>query len=78
MLRQASAWGFVCNEDSQGNQQILPQNPVERWKLQQAEDKWLLLVGNVPQVNLHLTEAIAFLERRRDSYVSAICPKVAC
>lgn len=78
MLRKATEWGFVCKEDNQGNQQILPQNPSDRWKLQQVEERWLLLIGNVPQVHLHLAEAIAFLERRRDSVVSAIHSKVAC
>ncbi len=78
MLKKATEWGFVCNEDNQGNKQILPQNPTDRWKLQQIGEKWLLLIGNVPQVNLHLPEAIAFLERRRDSAVSAIHPQVAC
>lgn len=78
MLRQASTWGFVCNEDSQGNMQILPPHPSERWKLQQVGEQWLLLIGNVPQVNLHSAEAIAFLERRRDSAVSATRSRVAC
>jgi hypothetical protein len=32
--------------------------------LQQAGDRWLLLIGDVPQVNLPSPEAIAFLERR--------------
>ncbi|HEY9632794.1 MAG TPA: hypothetical protein V6D14_05280 [Coleofasciculaceae cyanobacterium] len=65
VLGQALAWGFICDEDLEGNQQILPPKPVQRWKMQQIGDKWLLVVGDIPQVNLHPQEAIAFLERRR-------------
>lgn len=77
MLRQAAEWGFVCNEDLQGNSQILPPNPTERWKLQQVDDKWLLLVGNVPQVNLHPHEALAFLKRRVASCSSPENPRIS-
>jgi hypothetical protein len=65
VLKQALVWGFVCEEDSQGNWQILPQKPTERWQVKRIRDRWLLLVGNVPQVNLHPDEVISFLERRR-------------
>jgi hypothetical protein len=64
LLSQAQAWGFLCQRDHAGNWQILPQQSDTRWKLQQAGDRWLLLIGDVPQVNLPSPEAIAFLERR--------------
>jgi len=63
ILNQAYAWGFVCNQAVNGNWQILPRQKTQRWELQLVEDKWLLLVGAVPQVNLHPDEAIAFLKR---------------
>lgn len=65
VFKHAKTWGFFCQEDIQGNLQISPQKPTERWKLQRVGDQWLLLVGDVPQVNLHPHEAISFLERRR-------------
>ncbi len=65
ILSQASSWSFLCERDREGNWQILPHQKTERWFLQQVGDKWLLVVGNVPQVNLHPPEAMSFLERRR-------------
>lgn len=64
VLSQASSLGFTCECDQIGNWQILPFRQAERWKLQQVGERWLLLVGDIPQVNLHPPEAIAFLERR--------------
>ncbi len=64
LLSQAQTWGFLCQRDHLGNWQILPQQPTKKWKLQQVEDRWLLLISDVPQVNLYPPEAIAFLERR--------------
>ena len=64
LLSQAQTWGFLCQSDHLGNWQILPQQSTKKWKLQQVEDRWLLLIGDVPQVNLYPPEAIAFLERR--------------
>lgn len=67
LLRKARNWGFLCQDSPTGNWEILPQQPTKRWKLRQAEERWLLLVADVPQINFHLDEAIAFLERRRNS-----------
>ena len=64
VLSRASAWGFACKSEDDGNCQILPQQQNQRWKLQSKEDRWLLLVGDVPQISLHPDEAIAFLQRR--------------
>jgi hypothetical protein len=65
IFSQANAWGFPCACSVQGNCQILPQQKTERWTLQLVGDRWLLLVGDVPQINLHPQEATVFLERRR-------------
>lgn len=67
VLSQASAWGFVCNCEPAGTWQILPQQKNERWKLQLEGDRWLLIVGDVPQIRFPSHEAIAFLELRRPS-----------
>lgn len=64
VLNQAKSWGFVCEEDTQGTWHILPRQPTERWRMKLVGDRWLLLVGDVPQINLHPHEAITFLERR--------------
>jgi hypothetical protein len=48
----------------EGNWKILPHQKTARWELQQVEDRWLLLVGGVAQVNLHPAEALVFLKRR--------------
>jgi hypothetical protein len=62
LLSQAKTWRFLVENDSRGNWQILP--PTKEWKLQQTEDRWLLTIGNVPQVRLCSNEAVAFLKRR--------------
>lgn len=67
ILSQANAWGFICHSESNGSWQILPQQKNERWKLQLEGDRWLLIVGNVPQISFYPHEAIAFLELRRSS-----------
>jgi hypothetical protein len=64
VLDRAKSWGFVCKEGIEGSWQILPQQPTERWKMHLSGDRWLLIIGDVPQIKLHPHEAIAFLERR--------------
>ena len=64
LLSQADPECCLIERDNQGNCQIVPKQSTERWKLQQAGDRWLLIVGGVPQVNLSQPEAIAFLEHR--------------
>jgi hypothetical protein len=63
VLKQARAWGFICQKDTQETWEILPKQPTERWKMKLLGDRWLLIVGNVPQLNFYPHEAIAFLER---------------
>ena len=65
LLNKASSWGFVCKRESLGNWKILPYPKADRWELRQVEDRWLLLVGGVAQVNLHPEEVFVFLKRRR-------------
>jgi hypothetical protein len=67
ILSQANAWGFPCACSVRGNYQILPQQKTERWILQLVEERWFLLVGDVPQINLRPQEATVFLERRLSS-----------
>ncbi|MBD2439770.1 hypothetical protein [Nostoc sp. FACHB-110] len=65
LLKQAKLWGFKCEFDSYGKSIILPQNPQERWKLRiDNEERWLLVVGNVPQMFCTSLEVKFFLERR--------------
>ncbi|QIR37117.1 hypothetical protein HCG51_10500 [Tolypothrix sp. PCC 7910] len=67
ILKKAQAWGFKCEFDSYGKSVILPQNPQERWKLRIADqERWLLIVGNVPQMLCTPLEVATFLERRRN------------
>ena len=64
ILKQAKVWGFKCEFDSYGKAVILPQNSQQRWKLQIAnEERWLLIVGNVPQMLCTHLEVKKFLER---------------
>ncbi len=66
IFNRAKVWGFVCEVNSRGTCQILPQEQKQTWKLMlTGEARWLLIVGDVPQVILQPTEVIAFLERRR-------------
>jgi hypothetical protein len=65
IFSQAHTWGFICDSDAVGNYQIFPQKTAERWKLQLAGERWLLIVGDVPQILFYPSEAVAFLERCR-------------
>lgn len=67
VLNQAKDWGFVCERDQTGNWQIFPPQKTARWELRLVGDRFLLIVGGVPQATLHPPEAIAFLDRRRSS-----------
>ena len=53
----------VCKSEPLGNWKILPSQKTARWELQQVEDRWLLVVGGVAQVNLYQAEAQVFLKR---------------
>lgn len=53
IINQASSWGFVCKSEPLGKWKILPHQKTALWELQQVEDRWLLLVGGVAQVNLY-------------------------
>jgi hypothetical protein len=64
ILGQAQAWGFPQEKDSEGNWSIYPQNKIERWRLSQAKERWLLVVDGVPQINLTSKETLVFLKRR--------------
>ena len=64
LLDKASSCGCVCKRQLSGNWKIIPSQKTARWELQQVEDRWLLVAGGVAQVNLHPTEAEAFLKRR--------------
>ena len=77
-LSQALSWGFICNLDEQGKWQILPQQAVEGWKLLLVEDRWLLIVNDVPQMLCHSFEAIEFLERRRPKRKSSTLRNLLC
>jgi hypothetical protein len=73
VVTQAKIWGFICQCQESKYWQILPRQTTERserprrftaglpltsWKLQQIEDRWILIVGDVPQIRLHSKEAI--------------------
>ncbi|MGL5796345.1 MAG: hypothetical protein ACRC06_18460 [Waterburya sp.] len=64
VISQAKIWEFICQCQESNSWLILPQQLNQRWKLQQDEERWILLVGNVPQLRLHTSEAIAFLQAR--------------
>ncbi|NJL51493.1 MAG: hypothetical protein HC930_03450 [Hydrococcus sp. SU_1_0] len=60
VVAQAQAWGFICQYQESKYWQILPRQTTENWKLQQIEDRWIVIIGDVPQIRLHSQEAIAF------------------
>lgn len=64
IVSQARTWGFICHQEA-NLWLILPQQPNERWKLQQSEDRWILIVGDIPQLLLKSKEVLIFLENRR-------------
>lgn len=64
LLNQASSCGCVCKCDSLGNWKIIPPKKTARWELQQVEDRWLLVAGDMAQASLNATEAEVFLKLR--------------
>lgn len=68
VVERAIAWGFNCNQDSDGNWEISPRSETERWLFKLVDDRWVLFVGGVAQIRCHPTEAIAFLERQREGH----------
>lgn len=72
LVNQAKSWGFnCCKPATDGNWQISPSQLKETWQLSQLEDRWLLSVGNVPQINLSADETLRFLAHRH----SLLAPK---
>lgn len=63
LLNLAQTRGFVCAKDIQNNWQIFLPHPTENWKLQQVEDKWLVLIAETPQLLFGLEGAKTFLEQ---------------
>ena len=64
VVSQAKSWGFTCQLTASGNWQIFSPQPKERWQLSELENRWMLKLGNVPQIYLTHPEALRFLERR--------------
>jgi hypothetical protein len=62
LVSQARELGFICQCQESNYWLILPQHSNQKWKLEQVEDRWILLVGDVAQLRLDPEEAIAFLE----------------
>lgn len=77
ILSQAEKWGFICDDAIPGKWQIFPQQKTEKWKLQVVGDRWLLVVGEVPQMNLRPEETLAFLQRRRSNLKNLKVVKVS-
>ncbi|MCG8367339.1 MAG: hypothetical protein MJA27_28885 [Pseudanabaenales cyanobacterium] len=65
ILGQAVAWGLSYEPDGEDGPKILPWRKSERWKLNLIDDRWLLSIGNVPQIRFCSQEALAFIARRR-------------
>ncbi|NJK55051.1 MAG: hypothetical protein HC939_03280 [Pleurocapsa sp. SU_5_0] len=68
VISQAKEWGFICQYQESSSWLIFSLQPDRKWKLQQDEDRWILIVGNIPQLRLHTSEAIAFLKRYHTKY----------
>lgn len=64
ILAQAKMARCHCRQNEEGSWQILPPISSARWQLQQADDLWILLLGDVPQVQLHPGEVHALLRRQ--------------
>ncbi|MGB3560573.1 MAG: hypothetical protein WBA24_18700 [Geitlerinemataceae cyanobacterium] len=64
ILAQAKIHRCHCRQNEEGSWQILPPISSARWQLQQADDLWILLLGDVPQVKLHPGEVHALLRRQ--------------
>lgn len=52
-----------CYTDHQGNLRIHPQENEQYWYLQQAQERWLLIVHNVAQILFAQSEAKRFIKR---------------
>ena len=78
LLNLAQTRGFVCAKDIQNNWQIFLPHPTENWKLQQVEDKWLVLIAETPQLLFGLEGAKSFLEQFQNCKFSynSVCKPV--
>ncbi len=61
--RSASALGFSCEKDEQGNWRIHKWGYQAQWYLQQDSERWLLVISGVPQILFQRVEVIAFIKR---------------
>jgi len=65
VLKKAREWGFPCHEFQSASYLILPLSSAEKWQLQFDQDRWLLLLEDIPQVFLLSAQVIIFLNRHR-------------
>ena len=70
LLRSASALGYFCEKDKQGNWRIYARKYQDYWYLQQDVERWLLIINGVPQMLFQSAEAIAFIQRWNNSQQS--------
>ncbi|MEM8720828.1 MAG: hypothetical protein AAGE84_16285 [Cyanobacteria bacterium P01_G01_bin.39] len=61
VISRAKSLGFICQYQEPKSWLILPQQAKQRWKLQQLEDRWILSVRDIPQINLTTEQAIDFI-----------------
>lgn len=64
LIHQAKGWGFLCTVDVAGNWQIAPKESIPNWRLRLIQDRWILIVGDSPQISFRAEEALAFINYR--------------
>lgn len=64
VVNQAIAWGFPCQQNTEGNWYISPKQQRERWQLSQSEERWLLSIDKIPQLYLVSDAVLTFLQGR--------------
>ena len=64
LINRAKSWGYLCNVDVAGSWQIVPKEPIANWRLKSFKDRWILIVGDSPQISFRAEEALAFINYR--------------
>ena len=58
VITKAKSLEFICHYQEPDYWLIFPKQSNQRWKLQQVRDRWILSVGDVPQIRLYSKEAM--------------------
>ncbi|MEL6605975.1 MAG: hypothetical protein AAFP20_22410 [Cyanobacteria bacterium J06614_10] len=63
IVKLASESGFSCYKNEQNKWRIEPREDGKNWYLLESDERWLLVIEDVPQILFRPSGAIAFIQR---------------